>query len=279
MKHRLPKGCFLILLLISILSCIPRTLKHESLNAVLWVQTSAEYEASVFQAYRSAREKLDMALGDPKWTAAIEQLQDYSQLPPGIIMDIDETVLDNSIFHAQLVKDGGPFSLEKWKEWVQRVKAQAVPGSLQFVRYARSRGVEVFYITNREADLEDETRRNLEKLGFRVKSDPDTLLMKEERGWSSDKTSRREFVANDYRILLLIGDDLNDFVSGAASVRAAPEDRKYIVEKHISYWGKKWILLPNPVYGSWERSLYGFQGGLPYRERLKQQLGRLVTFE
>src|SRR5687767_3909483 len=79
---------------------------HENLNAVLWMQTALEYEATALQAYRLGQIQLDAALKEPRWTAAIEQPGDAAGLPPAVILDIDETVLDNSYYQARLVRDG-----------------------------------------------------------------------------------------------------------------------------------------------------------------------------
>ena len=113
----------------------------------------------------------------------------------------------------------------------------------------------VFYVTNRDARLEEATRANLEKLGFPVADEPDVLLMRGERPpWGSDKTSRRAHIARSFRVLLLVGDDLNDFV---AAEPASVAERRALVERHREKWGTRWIVLPNPMYGSWERALVG----------------------
>jgi acid phosphatase len=253
----------------------PRT--YERLDATLWYQTAAEYRASAEQSYRLAKEMLDVALKDETWTAASEQGKDYSRLPPAVILDIDETVLDNSPFQAQLIIDNTGFHRSMWESWVRKSRARAVPGALGFVAHAKSRGVEVFYVTNREHEYESYTRSNLKRLGFPVRSKPDTVLTRKERpGWGHDKSSRRKLVASDYRILLLIGDHLNDFLSGT---KVAPKERVKLAAKHKSHWGEKWILLPNPLYGNWEAALYGFAYDLPRPEKLKRKYGKLHGFK
>ena len=260
-------------------SCSADRQTHEGLRAVLWIQTSAEYRACAEQAYRAAKEKLDLALKIQDWTAAPEQLKDYRGLPPAVILDVDRTVLDNSAFQGQLVKEGSAFTRDLWEQWVSMAKASPVPGALKFVKYAESKKVEIFYVTNRTANLEQATRNNLEKLGFPTKSEPDTVLMRKEKGWDSDKSSRRSHVAKEYRILLLLGDDFNDFVSGVGGSGVTLEDRTRLVDQYKSYWGEKWIILPNPIYGSWEAALYEFEYGLPHTEKLKREYGKLKTME
>jgi 5'-nucleotidase (lipoprotein e(P4) family) len=272
-------GWGLLLLSMLLPSCATDRQTHEGLRAVLWVQTSAEYRACAEQAYRAAKEKLDLALRNQDWTAAPEQLKDYQHLPPAVILDVDRTVLDNVPFQGQLVKGGRAFTRDLWEQWVFMAKASPVPGALEFVRYAETKNVEIFYVTNRTANLEEATRKNLERLGFPTKREPDTVLMKKERGWGSDKSSRRKVVAKDYRILLLIGDDFNDFVSGVRGKGVALKDRTRLANQYKSYWGEKWIMLPNPIYGSWEAALYEFEYGLPHAEKLKREYEKLKTME
>jgi 5'-nucleotidase (lipoprotein e(P4) family) len=273
------QGWGLLFLLVLLPSCSIDRPTHEGLRAVLWVQTSAEYRACAQQAYRMAKEKLDLALKIRDWTAAPEQLKDYQDLPPAVILDVDRTVLDNSPFQGQLVKESREFSRDLWEKWVFMAKAPSVPGALEFVKYAESKKVEIFYVTNRTANLEQATRNNLENLGFPTKREPDTVLMRKEEGWGSDKSSRRRYVAKGYRILLLLGDDFNDFLSGVRGRGVTLEDRTRLAELYKSYWGEKWIIFPNPVYGSWEAALYEFDYGLPHTEKLKREYGKLKTKE
>lgn len=249
---------------------------HENLNSTLWVQTSAEYRVIAEQAYALAKEKLDIALKDRAWTAAIEQVGNYSELPPAIILDVDETVLDNSPFEAELIKRNQRFNRQLWTGWVLRSHAQPVPGAIEFVKYAHEEGVEVFFVTNRDHKTESATRENLRNLGFPLNLEMDTVLTRNERpDWGSDKSSRRRFVAGKYRILLLFGDDLNDFVSGAKAPQA---DRIKLAAKYRSFWGERWFLLPNPDYGSWEGTLYDYDYALPIEEKLKRKYEKLRPF-
>ena len=228
---------------------------HELLNATLWVQHSAEYKASTMQAYRQAREKLDQALAEVSWTAALEQSGDYASLPAAVIMDVDETTLDNSPNEARLIRDQALFTYDTWDAWVEEGRAEPVPGALEFATYAAGRGVTVFYVTNRQDHLLEATRRNLQKWGFPLVENRETIIT---RGSTSDKGPRRAIIAKDYRILLLIGDDARDFSS--AFVGMDLPDRNELPAKYRSYWGHKWIILPNPLYGDWEKVIFGEEG-------------------
>ena len=229
---------------------------HENLNAVLWMQTALEYEATALQAYRLAALQLDAALADPSWSAAIEQKGDASKLPPAVIVDIDETVLDNSYYQARMIRDNTPYSTATWDPWVMELRATAIPGAREFAQYATSKGVTVFYVTNRTANLEVATRQNLAREQFPLAQDVDTLLTRGERpDWSaSAKGPRRAYVAASYRILMLVGDDLSDFVVDASGT---PAERRQKTEPYREWWGRRWIVLPNPSYGSWERAVVG----------------------
>jgi 5'-nucleotidase (lipoprotein e(P4) family) len=240
---------------------------HENLNATVWMQSAIEYRASALQAYRAARVALDSALADSKETAAVEQTADASALPPAVILDLDETVLDNSPFEARMIADSSPerpigYEETAWRRWVQERKAGVVPGAVEFLTYARTRGVTPFYVTNRsvkDADGHDTgeaaTRDVLNVLRIPVEESIDTVLMRGENGWtSSDKGSRRAFVAKRYRILLLVGDNFEDFVSVPDADKSSA-GRAALETRFESWWGAKWIVLPNPTYGSWEQAL------------------------
>lgn len=231
---------------------VDRSVVHEQLTGTLWVQTSAEYSLITQQTYRAATQAMEAALMDPSLTAALEQVGPFADKPPAIILDVDETVLDNSPFQAGLIKNGATYSSDSWVQWVARASAQWVPGAHEFLTRAHELGVAVFLVTNRKVEEEADTRRNLARLGAALPAAPDYLLSRNERdAWTSDKTSRRAFVARDYRVLLLIGDDLNDFTFAAAPL----DERQAIAATHAGRFGTSWFMLPNPVYGSWERAL------------------------
>lgn len=246
---------------------------HEDLHAVLWMQTSAEYPMACRAAYRNAAALLKEALGDPKWTAALEQSTIRDGMATAIIVDVDETVLDNSAFEGRLVRERSRFSPALWDQWVAAEAATAVPGALPFLRDAAGRGVTVFYVTNRSAASEAATRRNLKTLGFPISEATDVVLTEGENGWTADKSARRALIASTYRVLLLIGDDLGDFMPGA---KDTPENRRRAAEKHGDRFGSGWILLPNPAYGSWERALYAPKSADD--DILRQKFARIRAF-
>ena len=238
------------------------------LNAVLWMQRSVEYRAAALTAFALARLRLDQALTDPGWTAAPrEQTGAYQTLPPAVILDIDETILDNSGYQAWMTLKDTSFDPKTWNAYVNTVSSLAIPGAVAFARYANTRGVKVFYISNRTAEEEPATRKNLEKLGFPLDDKIDTVLMTRERpDWSSAKGTRRAHVARSHRILLNLGDNFGDFVD---EYRGTETERLKVMEEHRDRWGREWIMLSNPSYGSFESAPYNHDFKLSGGERRK----------
>src|SRR4051794_1272744 len=151
------KRSFVVLLVLSFgaagqTSTAPAPAIYENLNAVLWMQTSAEYRATVLQTYRSAEASLLRALADHTWTAALEQTNAFADLPPAVILDLDETVFDNSAFQAQLTAEHGSYTEPGWSAWVANMRAGLVPGAADFLAMAHAHGVALFYVTNRVCD-------------------------------------------------------------------------------------------------------------------------------
>ena len=236
-------------------STTDRSLQEQTMLSVLYAQSSTEYAANCIQTYANASQILDTAIADKEWTAALEQTGEYSEKPMAIILDVDETVLDNVAFQARSILSGLSYP-NGWIEWGLEASAKPVPGVSNFLKKTSKKGIKIFYVTNRVAELEEATRINIKKLGLPFDEDRDVLLMRDENGWGSDKVSRRALVANDYRVLMLVGDQLTDFIS----LEEATTDivsRKELAEKYSDMWGQKWFMLTNPMYGKWEGAIYG----------------------
>ena len=234
---------------------IDRSLQEQTMLSVLYAQSSTEYAANCIQTYANASQILDAAIADKKWTAALEQTGEYSEKPIAIILDVDETVLDNVRFQARAIISGLSYP-NGWIDWGLEASAEPVPGVSSFLKNASEKGIKIFYVTNRVAELEEATRKNIKNLGLPFDEDRDVLLMRDENGWGSDKVSRRALVAKDYRILMLVGDQLTDFIS-LEEATTDIDSRKELAEKYSDMWGQKWFMLTNPMYGKWEGAIYG----------------------
>lgn len=252
----------------------PRTVTSaapdDNLNAVLWVQRSAEYRALSLQTFRAAADHLDRALGETHWDALApaERGNPTDGLPPAVIMDVDETVLDNSPYQARLIRDGGEYDELGWDRWVAEKKARPLPGVVDFARAAAARGVTILYLSNRAVHLQAATLANLRAAGLPVADDEVFLGLGtvvegcEQQG--SEKDCRRRLAGARYRVLMQFGDQLGDFVRIDANT---PEGRASLLDEYRDWFGERWFMLPNPTYGSWEPALFGNDGSQPREAR------------
>jgi acid phosphatase len=247
---------------------------QDLLNAVLWMQRSVEYKAAALTAFALARLRLDQALADPSWTAAPkEQTGAYQSLPPAVILDVDETILDNSGYQAWMVLKDTSFDPKTWNAYVNTVTSQPIPGAVEFARYADAKGIKVFYMSNRTAAEEPPTRKNLEKFGFPMGGTVDTMLMVgKQPDWGSAKGTRRAHIAKTYRVVLNVGDNFGDFVD---EYRGSEAERQKVMDANRDRWGREWIMIANPAYGSFESAPFGHDFKLSPGDRRKAKRGVL----
>jgi 5'-nucleotidase (lipoprotein e(P4) family) len=246
---------------------------NDLLNAELWMQTAIEYRANCLTIYALAKTRLDEALADKNWTA-YDQTGNYQSFPPAVILDLDETALDNSSYEAGLVVNGTRFDPKSWDEWTRIAQAKAIPGAVEFSQYAAGRGVKVFYVSNRNADQKEATKLNLVALGFPMGGNVDTLLfLKDRPEWSSGaKGARFAYIANDYRVLLMFGDQIGDFSDRYNNSLA---DRNKLFEELKTHFGHDWMMLANPVYGSFESAPYNHDFKRSDDEKRADKIGAL----
>ncbi len=223
--------------------------------AILYQQKAAEYRALCYQAYNLARWQLDADL-DKKNAKKLSKKE--RKMPRAIVVDIDETVLDNSPSQARGLKNRAGFNQKDWYAWGDMRKAKAVPGSVEFLNYAVSKGVKVFYLSNRDEVQKAATIDNLKNAGFVDVSAENVLLrIRDDEGNNiSTKTPRRDFIGKRYRIVMLMGDNLDDFSD--LFERKSVADRFTAADKVKNDWGKRWIVLPNAMYGTWENAIYEY---------------------
>ena len=284
--HRSRRAWLVAVVLLVALGCAAPRIAQQApdpppsdlLNAVLWMQRSVEYKASALTAFALARIRLDQALADPNWTALVpkEQSGSYQSLPPAVILDVDETILDNSGYQAWMTTKGTTFDPKTWNAYVNTVTSLAIPGAVEFTRYAAAKGVKVFYVSNRTAEEEPATRKNLEKFGFPLDGAVDTALMARERpDWGSAKGTRRAYIAKSYRVLLNLGDNFADFVD---EYRGTEAERLAVLEQHQARWGREWIMLANPTYGSFESAPFKHDFKVPDADKRKAKREALTSW-
>lgn len=204
----------------------------------LYHQISAEYRAACIQAYNLAKLMLDKDLQD-------KQIDKHRV----VVLDIDETVLDNSPYQAQCILQNISYP-RRWDEWCNKAVAEAVPGALEFTKYARGNGVSVFYITNRKQHLKEATIKNLNRLGFPHADDEHVIMRTDE----SSKEGRRKALSEKYHIALFCGDNLNDFSHDFEKTNN--KERLSALQDNEKEFGNRFIVLPNSLYGEWESTLY-----------------------
>ncbi len=217
---------------------------------VLWMQTAAEYRALCYQAFNIAAWRLEKLLKKKK------RKEHWA-----IVTDIDETILDNSYEEARRIKAGKDFNNTDWNNWVNQSAATEVPGAAKFLQWVHQQGIAVFYISNRDTSQVMATLINLQKLKL---PDADTAHMLFLAGTSS-KEARRQAVMSKYNIVMLFGDNLNDFTSLFEKKDIAT--RKTEVDNVQQDWGDKFIVLPNATYGEWESAMYDYNRKLTPQEK------------
>ncbi|MGY6518660.1 MAG: 5'-nucleotidase, lipoprotein e(P4) family [Lysobacteraceae bacterium] len=249
----------------------PAVPADDNLNAVLWIQHAQEYALSTLTVFNAAGRQLEPALADGDWDAIdpAERRRPARGLPPAIIVDIDETILDNSDYQAGLILQGLEYDPATWADWVEEARARPVPGAVAFLQRADALGVTVYYITNREHRQEAATLRNLREAGFPVREGaPVHLGLGMDIDGCTDegqnKVCRRQWVADRHRVLMQFGDQLSDFTGIGDN---APVTRDAAAAVAGDWFGERWFMLPNPTYGYWEGALFGDRWALPPEQR------------
>jgi 5'-nucleotidase (lipoprotein e(P4) family) len=244
MKNRIFISLFILIIFIGCKSQIPQIkqkntreipVKEHTIQALLWQQNAAEYKALTYQAYNLAQLQLDKIL-----------TKNTFKKPIAIVTDIDETVLDNSPYSGKQVELDENYSSLRWAEWVSKKKAAVIPGALSFFKYAESKGVSIFYISNRSSKQTKETIENLKLKGFPFADEAHVIL----KGSKDEKETRRNYVRKTHEIVLFLGDNLSDFTT--VFENRSTIQRNKSADSLKTFFGKKYIVFPNPIYGDWE---------------------------
>jgi len=237
-----------------------RVVNNDSLLlATLYQQKSAEVEALCYQAYNIAELRLNQILENNPY-----------KKPLAIVVDVDETVLDNSPFEAKSILENSDYPTY-WKEWMELANAKALPGAVEFLNYASSKDVETFYITNRKIEFQDATMKNLQDKCFPHVDDAHIMF----RTTESNKEARRQKVLETHEIVILMGDNLNDFTD-LFETNSTMERHQNVIDLKNEF-GKKFIVLPNAIYGAWADALLKYEN-LPKEEKLKKLKEALEGF-
>ena len=229
----------------------PSVLVDGALYTSYFQQKSAEYRALCFQSYNIARLRL------------MEDLKHRSKKPRAIITDIDETVLDNSPYAVHQAMHNKEYNDSSWYAWTDMAKADTVPGAASFLKFAASKGVQVFYITNRKMREKASTLINLQKFNLPF-ADSMHLMVRTDPA-NGSKEERRHSVLEHYNVILFLGDNLADF--SALFDNKSVAERMQNTNNSITDFGSRFIVLPNPVYGDWEAALFNYYKDRPSSAR------------
>ena len=237
------------------------TLSRENLMSTLWYQSSIEAKALYYQGYNVAKMLLDEKMEKNK----------YSK-PIAIALDIDETVLDNSPQQAYFAVNMKMYP-EGWKEWVDEAIAMPLPGAKEFLNYAKEKGVEVFYISDRKVDQLNATIKNLKEQGLPFADEKHVLLKDKDM---NSKESRRQKVEKDFSLIMLFGDNIVDFAEFEKLSLKEREEKLLTIKEQF---GNKFIIFPNPMYGSWESAVYSHDFKKSPQEKHDLRLNTLKVFD
>jgi 5'-nucleotidase (lipoprotein e(P4) family) len=221
-----------------------RDIENNLMMAMAWKQTAAEFRALYHQGFNIARMRVEIALA---------QKQDDS-LPLAIISDVDETLLLANDYWGYLINQGQDFFDDaSWDRWIEENRAVASPGALEFLNFCVSNSVEIFYVTNRD---QGETTvqlaiENLTAVGFPLVDTAHMRVLRE----SSNKELVQQQIREDYEVVALLGDNLNDFARRYYSTDV--DQRMSLMEQDKDRYGRDYILFPNPTDGHWIRAIFG----------------------
>jgi len=254
--------------------------QRELLLSTLWYQRAPEFQLLARSTFKHAEQQLPAALHS-QGSAALEQRgqTDMASLPAAVIVDLDETMLDNSAYQAYLVSEHRPFDYEQsWGKWLALRQAKAVPGAVAFSNRVVQSGATIFYVSNRSCGSDpdcknlDHTMANMAQLGFARATDKSAFLLKKMKAdWSDEKSGRRAEIAKTYRIVMLLGDNLHDFLPADQAQKMLAGDPA-LQEFSSDMLGLRWFVLPNPMYGSWLDSLTKTAEPVPVLQKLYSAL-------
>ncbi|EHJ07028.1 5'-nucleotidase, lipoprotein e(P4) family [Staphylococcus simiae] len=237
-------------------------LGKENTMAVAWYQNSAEAKALYLQGYNSAKVQLDKEIKKNKGKHKL-----------AIALDLDETVLDNSPFQGYASVHNKAFPAG-WHEWVQSAQAKPVYGAKEFLKYADDKGVDIYYISDRDKDKDlKATQRNLKKEDIPQAKKSHILLKGKD---DKSKEPRRQQVEKHHKLVMLFGDNLLDFTDPKEATAQSRED---LINKHKDDFGKKYIIFPNPMYGSWESTIYNNNSKLTDQQKDKLRTQSIKQFD
>ena len=219
-------------------------IENNLIMAMAWRQTAAEYRALYHQGFNLARMRIELALAQKK----------DGSLPLAVISDVDETLLLSNNYWGYLINQRQDFFDDAiWDSWVAENRAVASPGALDFLKFCVANNVEIFYVTNRNQgeSTVQLALNNLTAAGFPSVDRSHLRVLRE----TSNKELVQQRIREDYDVVVLLGDNLNDFSRRYYSTDL--EQRLSLMEEDKARYGRDYIIFPNPTDGHWIRAIFG----------------------
>ncbi|WP_339388342.1 5'-nucleotidase, lipoprotein e(P4) family [Vibrio caribbeanicus] len=221
------------------------TVNNPLLYSLAWKQTAAEYQALYYQGFNIAQMHLQRALA----------MRKPGDKPLAIISDLDDTLVLPLDYWGNLVNRGLDFFDDTiWDKWIPANRMEPSPGAKAFLKYCQDNNVEIFYITSRDQGKKtfDYALGNIKYLGFPLKDNSHLTVLRD----TSNKQTRQDEIMNDYDVVVMLGDNLNDF-RRKYYIKGNVEGRLTKMREDRDEYGMKYILFPNPTDGHWLAAIYG----------------------
>ncbi|MFC6275928.1 5'-nucleotidase, lipoprotein e(P4) family [Psittacicella hinzii] len=236
---------------------------QQLVGALLWMQQSAEYRAAVYQAFNYAR-------------LAFKAAPEQAGQEKTIIIDIDETLLDNTPFEAGITLSGVGYQQSHWENWEREGKPQAIAGALEFLQDIDAQGGKIYYLSNRYGINLEPTIAHLQHLGF-PQVERERVILQYVNNCEESKDQRLAHIMHNEHVVLIVGDSIDDFY-GTKSLQGNAAKRQW-VDENADLFGTKYIMLPNPVYGSWMANLATDFYSLPQLVQNQIAINALITWD
>ena len=214
----------------------PQTPAFHGPESIHWARDSAEHRALFLQVYRAATARVEAA-------AATRAPGTWA-----VVLDADETTIDNSLYQLERARVGKPFDAQSWRAWTVRREATPLPGAAAFLSRVHALGGKIAIVTNRTATECPDT-----EAVFRACALAYDVMLCMPDGGPSDKNPRFEAVVRGttpaalppLEVVAFVGDNIRDFPGQSQAIRRQGDEA-------FEAFGARFFLLPNPMYGSWE---------------------------
>jgi len=227
-----------------------------------WLYGAGEGAATSIQTYHAFRDHvLAAARNRPKDSViladgsspATPTFAPCGRKPLAVVLDVDETVIQNLGYEYALAKSGKESdgaALNRWQKQ-PRTEVKAMPGAIEALNAVKAKGVAVIYNTNRDDEDAAATAATIVNAGLPPGIIKETLFHRGDADGQSGKDGRRTHIAQRYCVVAMVGDQLGDFSDAFNRRGIGVQERRALAGSGpiVGLWGNGWFLLSNPAYG------------------------------